>query len=96
MTTEDRYVGISPQEIRALFPLRNQAIVHVLQFFSDAHLHKDLLEIAVPIRILAFDLTRLMMDGPELAIALRRILDARDAFIRHYLITHNFKLDKED
>lgn len=83
---------MTPSEIRAEFALRNQSIVGVLQFFADSHLPIELQEIVTPIRAVAFHLVSQLQDGPELTVALRKLVEAKDAFVRHTLILHNFEL----
>lgn len=83
---------MSPTYIRERFALRGHDIVQILQFFSDAHLHPELRDIVTPLRVAAFRLVDSLQDGPQLAAALTRLVEAKDIFCRHYLITHNFKL----
>lgn len=91
--------GMSPETIRQRYALRNQAVSSVLQFFADEHLHPELRSVATPIRELAFQLVDSMQDGPELTVSLRKLVETKDNFVRHYLVTHNFQLapqNKED
>lgn len=87
----DSAIGVA--EIRSLFPLRNHAVLHVLQFFADDHLPKEILPMTALIRITAFTIVDDMEDGPELTVALRKMLDSREAFIRHYQATRKFKVN---
>lgn len=88
--------GITAIEIRALFALRNFSTVHILQFFEDADQPQELLAISIPIRNVAFALAEGIADGPELTVALRKMLGARDAFIRYYLAVHGFQTGKKE
>jgi hypothetical protein len=83
---------VNPHEIREIYSTRHQLTINLLSFFSDSHLHPVLVEIVEPIRELAFSRVDASIDGPELGVALRSLLDAKDHFVRHYLVTHNFKL----
>lgn len=81
---------ISAPAIKSMFALRNFAVIHVLQFFADDYLPEELLQITVPIRVVAFDMVDRTLDGPELTVALRKLLDAREGFIRHYHASKNW------
>lgn len=84
-----------PEEIRRRFSTRNQYTINLLQFFADSHLHPELKKIVAPLREAVFSIVNDSSDGPELTVAIRRVLDARDAFLRHYLVTHNFTLSPQ-
>ncbi len=81
-----------PEDIRKKYSTRHMSTVSILQFFADSHLHPTLKEIVIPIREVAFKMVDNFNDGPELTIGLRNLLDAKDAFLRHCLIVHNFSL----
>lgn len=83
---------ISPTDIRERFALRGHETVQALQFFSDRDVHPELQEVIRPIREAAFYLVDILQDGPQLTAALTRLVEAKDIFCRHYLVTHNFKL----
>jgi hypothetical protein len=83
---------MTPEDIRNKYSLRNPAVTSVLQFLADSHLHPDLKRIVITLRDAAFILVDNMQDGPELTVALRRLVDAKDSFVRHYLVTHRFQL----
>jgi hypothetical protein len=85
--------GMSVPEIRALFPLRHQDTLHILQFFADNHFPKELWPMTALIRVTAFSIVEDIKDGPELTVALRKMLSSRDAFVRHYQTIHNFKVE---
>jgi hypothetical protein len=88
--------GISPIGIRERFALRGYDTIQALQFFSDEHLHPELRAVVTPLRVAAFRLVDILQDGPQLSAALIRLVEAKDIFCRHYLITHNFKLGDEN
>lgn len=79
-------------EIRKKFFTRHLATVSLLQFFSDEHLQPELKEIIKPVRTAAFAMVDLLPDGPELATGIRALIDAKNAFIRQYLVAIDFKL----
>lgn len=60
---------------------------HVLQFFGYAHLPERLQAVSAPFHDLAFDLASSQPGGPELTVALRKLLEAKDAAIRHVVVT---------
>lgn len=84
--------SIDHNEIRLRFSRRNPAVLNVLQFFEDKHLHPELREALKPIQKLAFDLVDKYADGAELTVALRSLLDVRTSVRRHHLICCNFVL----
>lgn len=88
--------GISPIDIREKFALRGHETVQILQFFSDMDLHPELRTVVEPLRVAAFTLVNRLKDGPQLTAALVKLVEAKDTFCRHYLITHNFKLVQHD
>lgn len=83
------------EEIRRIFFTRHMSTTNLLQFFADEHLHPELKRIVEPIRELAFTMVNILPDGSELLTGLRRLIDAKDAFIRQYLAAINFKLPQQ-
>jgi len=59
-------------------------IEHVLQFFKYAHLPEHLQEASKPFAELAQQLARI--DNRETVVALRKLLEAKDAAVRALLI----------
>ena len=55
---------------------------HVLQFFSYNHLPKPLQLISKPFHDLAMDISSRFQYSPETTIALRKLLEAKDAAVR--------------
>jgi hypothetical protein len=84
--------GISPLAIREKFALRGCDTIQALQFFADEQLPPELRIIVEPLRVAAFTLVNRLKDGSQLTAALFKLVEAKDAFCRHYMITHNFKL----
>jgi len=64
----------------------NPAIEHVLQFFSYAHLPADLQAVCVDFSKLANKVAR-QADNAETTVALRKLLEAKDAAVRAVLLT---------
>lgn len=83
---------MTPSDIRAKYAMRNSSVIGVLQFLADDHLHPALKMIVTPLRDAAFEIVDKSTDGPELTVAIRRIVEAKDAFVRHYLVVNNFVL----
>jgi hypothetical protein len=65
---------------------RHVATLHVLQFFTYKHLPPDLQEVSRLFAELAEELLYYLSDGPELTVALRKLLEAKDAAVRHALL----------
>lgn len=58
---------------------------HLLQFFGYAHLPARLQAVSAPFHDLAFELASTQPGGPELTVALRKLLESKDAAVRHAL-----------
>lgn len=56
-----------------------------IQFFSYEHLPKHLQEVAKPICELALKLESELPDGPEKSAGMRKLLEAKDCFVRTLL-----------
>ena len=54
----------------------------LLKFFSFAHLPPHLQEISKPIAELAAHMEATLPDGPEKTTGLRKLLEAKDCFVR--------------
>jgi hypothetical protein len=63
----------------------NPSIVHVLQFFAFAHLPPHLAAISQPFHELAHAVAG-MSDNQETTVALRKLLEAKDAAVRSVLV----------
>lgn len=55
---------------------------HILQFFSYAHLPANLQAVSEPFGLLAHDLVNKLPRNPERTVALRKLLEAKDAAVR--------------
>jgi hypothetical protein len=58
-----------------------------IQYFSYEHLPEHLQEISKPICELAHLMEEMLPDGPEKSVGMRKLLEAKDAFVRAGLIT---------
>lgn len=64
----------------------NPAISHVLKFFTFEHLPSRLQEASKPFCDLAHNLAKAAPDSPETTVALRKLLEAKDAAVRAILV----------
>lgn len=53
----------------------------ILRYFEAGHLPEDLRKVSVPFGELAHEMDR-ELDGPELETGLRKLLEAKDCFVR--------------
>ena len=58
---------------------------HILQFFSHTHLAPELQQIAAPFAGLANDIVMRLPRNPERTVALRKLLEAKDAAVRAFI-----------
>lgn len=61
---------------------RNTAMVQVLRWFDADHLTGMPYNVAVVIRATAHEMARALPDSPELTAGLRKLLEAKDCFVR--------------
>lgn len=66
---------------------RHPSVAHFAPLFAYAHLPERLQAISKPCAALADDMLRALPDGPELTVGLRKLLEAKDAFVRQAVIT---------
>lgn len=57
-------------------------IAHILQFFEYEHLPLHLREVSSQFYVLAHELAAELPSNPELTVALRKLLEAKDAAVR--------------
>ncbi|MCC8930825.1 HK97 family phage prohead protease [Rhodococcus sp. I2R] len=62
------------------------AIQHLLDLFEYSHLPAHLQEVANPIQYLADQMAGTLGSGPELSAGLRKLLEAKDCFVRQAVI----------
>lgn len=55
---------------------------HILQFFTYEHLPPELQEISAPFCKAAHQLVEILPRNPERSVALRKLLEAKDAAVR--------------
>lgn len=58
---------------------------HILQFFSYAHLPAELQEISQPFFDMAQSIIHRIPRNPERTVALRKLLESKDAAVRAYI-----------
>lgn len=64
---------------------RHPATVALLRYFECGHLQPHLRAIAQPCQELAQEMAYRLQDGPELTVGLRKLLEAKDCFVRSAL-----------
>lgn len=69
--------------------LRASATLDLLRWFDSDHLPTHLQIVSRACQQLAFDLTTTLPDGPELTVGLRKLLEAKDAFVRQAVLAHH-------
>lgn len=63
----------------------NERKEHILQFFAYAHLPEHLQEVSRPFGELAQRIVNILPRNPERTVALRKLLEAKDAAVRALL-----------
>lgn len=63
-------------------PSMHPSIVHILQFFQYEHLPAHLQVVSAPFHNLAHQCANRCPDNPETTVALRKLLEAKDAAVR--------------
>ena len=66
---------------------RHPGTTHLLQFFHSSHLPERLRGVSTLFADVAALLVEQYPDGPELTVALRHLLEAKDSAVRHALIS---------
>lgn len=62
--------------------LRHPATEHLLRYFDFEHLPAHLQAVSQPCGELAERMVEALPDGPELSAGLRKLLEAKDCFVR--------------
>ncbi len=62
------------------------SIAHLMQFFTFAHLPEHLQKISKPVAIMAETMAASLPSNPELTAGLRKLLEAKDCFVRARLV----------
>lgn len=78
---------LSPFQATGLIEVKDVAEVlappeHILQFFAFSHLPQDLQAISAPFAELANELIITLPRNPERTVALRKLLESKDASVR--------------
>lgn len=63
-------------------PARHPGTTSLLRFFEYEHLPEHLQIISRPCAVLAAEMAGRLPDGPELTAGLRKLLEAKDCFVR--------------
>ncbi len=66
---------------------RHPATTHLLRYFAYEHLRPPLREVSRQCHDLAQAMVEQLPDGPELTAGLRKLLEAKDCFVRAALDT---------
>jgi hypothetical protein len=61
---------------------RHHAVTEIIRHFAWSHLPPRLQDVSRPVSVLALDMTAELPDGPELTAGLRKLLEAKDCFVR--------------
>lgn len=61
---------------------RRRPADQLLRYFEYDHLPEHLQAVSKPLCVLAHDMNALVPDGPEKTTGLRKLLEAKDAFVR--------------
>lgn len=61
---------------------QHPAVSHLLSFFEHGHLPRHLQEVAEQCATLAVEMDAALDDGPEKTAGLRKLLEAKDCFVR--------------
>jgi hypothetical protein len=61
---------------------RHPGTIHLLRFFAYDHLPEHLQDVSKDCSVLAHIMAAILPDGPELTAGLRKLLEAKDAFVR--------------
>ena len=60
---------------------RHPSVIELLKYFEFAHLPPHLQEVSAPICAIAKVMAE-QLEGPELTVGLRKLLEAKDCFVR--------------
>ncbi len=63
----------------------HKATADILRYFEFDHLPEHLQEVSAPICALAYGMAD-KLEGPELTVGLRKLLEAKDCFVRAALV----------
>ena len=60
----------------------NRSIAHVMQYFAYSHLPEHLQAVSKPFGELSEKMAEVLPENPETTVALRKLLEAKDAAVR--------------
>jgi hypothetical protein len=66
---------------------RHPGTAGIVRYFAWAHLPEHLRALSMPVGLLALEMVAALPDGPELTAGLRKLLEAKDCFVRAALDT---------
>lgn len=79
-------MGPDEKPLRTDFPTSEPRLKHpILRYFEYGHLTTKLQEVSKPFCELAHKLDLILPDGPEKSVALRKLLEGKDAAVRSAL-----------
>lgn len=74
---------ISRAELDSVTEGRNYSIVRIARYFANDHLPPELAALSTPTGRVAIDMLQALPDDdPELTTGLRKLLEAKDCFVR--------------
>lgn len=82
------YEGFDPLVTPMTLPNRHPGTVQLLGFLAYDHLPPFLQAVSAPCHDLGYDMATTLPDGPELTAGLRKLLEAKDCFVRQALVAH--------
>lgn len=75
-------------ELRRTYPNRRDDTYELLAFFAYEHLPRHLQDVSALCTVTAHSMVRRLPDGRELTAGLRKLLEAKDCFVRHAVVLH--------
>lgn len=75
-------------ELRRTYPDRRDDTYELLAFFAYEHLPRYLQDVSALCAVTAHSMVRRLPDGRELTAGLRKLLEAKDCFVRHAVVLH--------
>jgi hypothetical protein len=67
---------------------RHPSVAHFEELFSFNHLPEHLAGVSAPVAVLAEHLVAILGDGQELSAGLRKLVEAKDCFVRQAVKDH--------
>ncbi len=76
------FIAGSAQAYAAAVEGRHPGTVQIVRYFAWLHLPEHLQAVSRPLGLLALEMVGALPDGPELTTGLRKLLEAKDCFVR--------------